>query len=67
MCYKFFMIKRLQHLCYNFFMIKIADKPWQIILHAKLFRHSKVLNTKRFKRIKIIRNYLPLGHLSLRW
>ena len=32
-------------------MIKIADKPWQIILHAKPFRHSKILGNKRFKRI----------------
>ena len=38
----FFMIKMLQLLCYNFFMIKIAGKPWQIILQAKPFRHSKI-------------------------
>ena len=30
------------NLCYNFFMIKIADKPWQIMLHAKPFHHSKI-------------------------
>ena len=42
MCYKFFMMKMLQLLCYNFFMIKRADKPWQIMLQAKPFRHSKI-------------------------
>ena len=41
-CYKFFMINMLQLLCYNFFMIKIADKPWQVMLHAKPFRYSKI-------------------------
>ena len=35
------MIKMLQLLCYNFVVIKIADKPWQIMLHVKPFRHSK--------------------------
>ena len=35
-------IKMLQLLCYNFFMIKIADKPWQIMIHAKPFRLSKI-------------------------
>ena len=42
----------LQILCYNFVMIKIADRPWQIMLHAKTFRHSKIYGKKRFKRIK---------------
>ena len=32
----------INSLCHNLFMIKIADKPWQIILHAKPFRDSKI-------------------------
>ena len=33
-------------------MVKITDKPWQIMLLAKPFRHSKIQGNKRFKKIK---------------
>ena len=41
-CYKLFIMKMLQLLYYNFFMTKIADKPWQIMLHVKPFRHCRI-------------------------
>ena len=37
-----FMIKMLQLLYYKFFMITIAGKPWQIMLHGKPLRQSKI-------------------------
>ena len=55
------MIKMLQLSCYNFFMIKICSyekkKQYQIKLGktcymTKPFRHNKIKDTKKFKRIK---------------
>ena len=53
----------LHFLCYNIFMIKIADKPWQIMLHTKSFRHSKMVikGNRRFKRIKKNQKLPPFG------
>ena len=58
----------------NNFMIKIScfrekktiEKPWQNMLHNKTIPHSKIYDTKRFKRILKFKNYPLSANLSLR-
>ena len=42
-------------------------KPCKTYYMTQLFRHSRIEDTKRFKMIKKIRNYLPLVNLSLKY